>query len=667
MKTTTRRLLVVVLALPLVVLGTTLAWISSLDLERYRTDISAWLSEISGHAVGIDGGIDFDLLPRPVLRVEGLRLANAGWAADEPMLVVPRLELHVAPLALLRGRLVVPRVVLHDAELLLERNAGGAFNWSPAGDVAAGAATTELVFERLRFDGLRIRYRDARRDAEVALRLQELNLASPDAGGPMLVQARGELAGARLELALSVRTLAALLAARATTLEGRLDFADVTLRFDGGLPAPGSATTPVLNMALQAPGVAALVAAGARLAPGLAETRELAPAMMSLAPLTLSARVSAPPTAVVRLDDLQLRAGDNVIDGWLAVDDTPRLRVDAELNTARLVLGRLGGDADGAARARLFPDSPLPWQWLADTDLDVLLSADEVRLGDATLTGLRLPLRFDHGEGTAGLKLALAGGRLSADARLVAAGQRLRLTLAGEGIELGRLQRELGGGGEIRAAPTSLTAKLRAQGASARALAASLDGHLLVRIGAGRVRSELLAFAGGDLLLGLGRALGDDGDGEMTLECGVARFAVAHGVATAERGIGLRFERANVIGDGSIDLGAETLDLRFALQPREGVGLSAGSVLANLVAVRGTLREPSVSLSGEGVASAGLKVGAAVITGGLSLLAGALYDRVTADDDACATALASRPAAAAAGAADETPAAPRPRNRRNDD
>lgn len=41
----------------------------------------------------------------------------------------------------------------------------------------------------------------------------------------------------------------------------------------------------------------------------------------------------------------------------------------------------------------------------------------------------------------------------------------------------------------------------------------------------------------------------------------------------------------------------------------------------------------------EAVAGAGLKIGAAMATGGLSLVAEGLFDRATADEDVCAIAL----------------------------
>ena len=68
---------------------------------------------------------------------------------------------------------------------------------------------------------------------------------------------------------------------------------------------------------------------------------------------------------------------------------------------------------------------------------------------------------------------------------------------------------------------------------------------------------------------------------------------------------------------------------------REGIGLNLGKVV-QLVKIGGTLREPKLVADASGVVSTGLSAGAAVATGGLSLIAEGLLERALKGGDICA-------------------------------
>ncbi len=67
------------------------------------------------------------------------------------------------------------------------------------------------------------------------------------------------------------------------------------------------------------------------------------------------------------------------------------------------------------------------------------------------------------------------------------------------------------------------------------------------------------------------------------------------------------------------------------------MGLDIAS-LAKFVAIKGTLKEPTMGASGEGTLKSLAGVGAAISTGGVSLLAGNLLDKA-AGSDPCQKAL----------------------------
>ena len=91
-----------------------------------------------------------------------------------------------------------------------------------------------------------------------------------------------------------------------------------------------------------------------------------------------------------------------------------------------------------------------------------------------------------------------------------------------------------------------------------------------------------------------------------------------------------------IVGGGDIDLKTEKLNIEFNTKPRKGVGISADMFVTPFVKLKGTLASPSVGLNKKGTLLAG---GAAVATGGLSLLLKGVFDRATAEGDQCEKAL----------------------------
>ena len=72
--------------------------------------------------------------------------------------------------------------------------------------------------------------------------------------------------------------------------------------------------------------------------------------------------------------------------------------------------------------------------------------------------------------------------------------------------------------------------------------------------------------------------------------------------------------------------------LVLGTKTREGLGLSVGDVANSFVKIGGTLKNPALGVDATGSVTT---TGAAIATGGLSLLAKGLWDRVTAELDIC--------------------------------
>jgi hypothetical protein len=124
----------------------------------------------------------------------------------------------------------------------------------------------------------------------------------------------------------------------------------------------------------------------------------------------------------------------------------------------------------------------------------------------------------------------------------------------------------------------------------------------------------------------------------MALECGVINYAIKDGLAIADKGIAFVTGQMNIVGSSKINLKTEALAIHLKPRVKEGLGISVAD-LADLVSIGGTLKKPAMGADLMSTIQAGLKVQSAIATGGLSLLASGLLEKLTADTDPCATAL----------------------------
>ena len=91
-------------------------------------------------------------------------------------------------------------------------------------------------------------------------------------------------------------------------------------------------------------------------------------------------------------------------------------------------------------------------------------------------------------------------------------------------------------------------------------------------------------------------------------------------------------DQIRVAAKSQIDLETEELEINVRTTPKKGIGISAGEIVNPYIKVVGTLESPRLAVDEKGVLLTG---GAAVATGGLSILASAAWSRVSRAGDPC--------------------------------
>ncbi len=308
-------------------------------------------------------------------------------------------------------------------------------------------------------------------------------------------------------------------------------------------------------------------------------------------PLTLTLTAATPPL---------LEASAGVTLAWAP----PHPAVRGTLAVARLDLDALlaalpappplPAGAPGAAPplsprpARLIPDQPIDFAALRRADADLQISVASLLTGGGTYSNVTGHLALQDG------RLALdpfAGqspggpldGRLAIDASVPA--PPVALVLHAPALSLAPLAQALGHPGALTGT-AAVQADLKAAGDSPHALAASLTGQASLTASDAEIDDALLAALMGDVmkaarlpakaLIGLGRT---------RLSCLDLRLDAHDGVVNVASLL-LDSPKLMMQGNGTVDLGPETLNLHLRPMLRVGPGIVVP------VRVGGALREP---------------------------------------------------------------------------
>jgi AsmA protein len=368
----------------------------------------------------------------------------------------------------------------------------------------------------------------------------------------------------------------------------------------------------------------------------------------------------------VNLDQIQAKLGNNDLGGRGGMTlGGPRPKVVADFKSSRIALAELLPPSPTAAKpsspparpadGRVLPNDPLPFGLLKAADAQVKLSVTEFSNADLVLKDVVVQVNL--AEGTLKideLAAVFADGRLKAtgtiDARQANA---TRLSLNGEskGLDLGRVLRDF----QITDAVTAKSDarfRLDGTGTSIRAIAASLDGQVVIDVGDGTLKNKYLDLLAGDIV---GKVLPwAQKQEDAKLNCILLRTDIQKGMAEAKVVL-MDTSNASFTSTGKIDLKDEKLDLRVVPQPKQASLLSA----APPIVVGGTFASPSVLPDAAALARGAVGAVAGVV-GAPAAGIGAVVGAIAGGTTGAATGKGDAPSCADARVAMNDPAARMP-------
>lgn len=295
----------------------------------------------------------------------------------------------------------------------------------------------------------------------------------------------------------------------------------------------------------------------------------------------------------LRWEGAQLTATGISASGALDIRWAPRPRVAGELRFATLELDALLPPAPARpASSRVIPERELPVAALSGFDANLDLSAERLVAAGLTWQGLRTRASLAAGRlELADLAVTTPGGpvagRLGWDVASTPPRATLALRSGGHGLNVAAIRQELGAGIGVQG-PVELALDLRGQGATTRALAASLSGAIGLAMVEGRLSQAGMLRIGPDLtrVLLMGRAPPE----AVEIRCFALSLAAEDGLLRSEALL-LESSVGRITGSLAINLRNETL----AAQLRPDLRVF-GATMRAPVGVGGTLAAPRVGV-----------------------------------------------------------------------
>ena len=286
---------------------------------------------------------------------------------------------------------------------------------------------------------------------------------------------------------------------------------------------------------------------------------------------------------------------------------------------------------------RIVPDLKFPATWPDTLVGELTLELDSLHYLEREFSKVRVEATLDPQTLDIPVAQAMIGeGKLSATFKAipVESGIQAEITFSGTDVKFGMVSTSE----NITVRPPSdLEIQLSGRGSGLRELAGNLDGNIIFSHGKGAIVDSVITS---DFISELARLLNPlrQANDPTILQCGLVILDVKQGMVTTEIAMD-QTNRLLITALATANLKDERIEVLFTIMPREGIGISASSIVNPYVKITGTLAKPALTFA---ATRAAITYGAAVASGGLSVLAKGLWDRMASSGQQCEKELAKR-------------------------
>lgn len=337
------------------------------------------------------------------------------------------------------------------------------------------------------------------------------------------------------------------------------------------------------------------------------------------------------------INQFAANVGESDIRGFLTMAHGEPPTVHARLESESLYLPLFNPDMldepgeTSSKQADVFPATPLPFDVLKRFDGSIQYEASKVWRSPDYATSIRLSL--DVADGALSTREFTwegedARGELAATA--IPVGDTYDITVSAQSDRLPLIW--LLAGDAEPSGDTQFNLDIESHGVSVKELMANMNGTILFKGGPGQLKGNALHLYFGDFMHSIATRISDHRPNLTRISCTAGAINIVNGEANLSPGFLARTDKVDLFATGTINLDREKPDLAVLTKSRTGIGLSAAKVLAPRLKVKGTLASPKFQIDTTGTA---VSAWLAVYSGGLSLIASGLWDRISGSSDAC--------------------------------
>lgn len=578
-----------------------IAVLMATDFNQYKPLIAEETKKATGRDLVIAGDLELNVSLTPSVSVAGVTLSNAKWGGRPEMIKVERFEAQISLLPVLFGMIDIKRVVLIGADILLEVDKKGRQNFAlvapgaapppkpaegeapaSAPQTAGGGATPIPVIREVVVRDSRLVFKDAAAGTSYDVGIESLTVSGDGPAEPVELLYEGSYNTAPVKLSVVLGALTDVLAGKPLPVDLTLVAGGAKIAVKGRIADPQAVKGIDVAVSVTGDELGDLSALAGSEVP-------------KLGPYSLTAGVTGDPASALKLSGFKAALAGSDLAGDITVKlSGKRPFINAVLSSRTIDITALGGVADGVPADggtgatggggatpakpsnRVFPNDPLPVEGLRSVDAALKFQADTIIASGVQLRKADVGLSLKGGVlNIKPLKAVVAkgaiNGALSLDGRTSTAKLAIKTNLSK--VDFQQLLDELDITEDVEG-QANINIDVKGSGKSVRAIMATLGGSAGFLMGKGRMKDSFLQSLLGGSGKVLSQALDKGQSGYTAVECAVVDFGIRKGVATA-RALYLDLDSRGVIGQGTINLGKETLNLTIDPRRKKAMGKAA--------------------------------------------------------------------------------------------
>jgi len=567
-------------------------YVATLDVGEYREDIATAVKDATGRDIRLSGDMNLELGRNLRLVIEDVGFANAEWGSRPEMAKLKQLELIISVIPLLSQQIVIPRVVMIEPDVLLETNDKGVGNWILAPPTepkteektdTAGGTDVFPVVDKVTLRNAILAYKDGQTGELHEVKIEELS-GDREPGNLLLLALKAGWNGQAIAANGVVGQFDSLLPGEPYPMDLTINFAGIDVTLKGQIDDPIAVKGIDLAVGVKAATLDGLVPIAGD---GVSHIKDI----------DLQTQVKGD-LAGIQLEPLTLKIGGSDLSGAISLalaGERPAIKgklASKRLDVAALLPPASEQPAVPAPKAekatRVFPTDPLALDGMKAIDAEIEYRGEEVVVPAITLKPMAVFLQLKGGRlNVEPLEVGVAGSTILVKAKVdgAASPARIALDVKSKDLDMQKLLAEMGVT-DLLEGTADVDVEVAGSGASVADIMASLNGHSLILMGEGRAKTAAFDALIGGVSQIVGSLFSEKSEWTV-VECIASNFDIKQGLATS-KGLLFDTEYASVIGEGTVNLGSEQLDMKITPKPK-----SATLNVSVPIKVQGTFLEPS--------------------------------------------------------------------------